>query len=72
MRPHLGPLVPEAFYYKWTHPDPRMDELHRAVSAAVEQAARDAEDPGATFYRVRELAETAAGRPPRLTEAWFC
>ena len=87
MRPHLGPLVPEAFYYKWTHPDPRMDELHRAVGAAVEQAARDAEDPGATFYRVRELAETAAGRPPRpvgpvlrperarpprLTEAWFC
>ena len=87
MRPHLGPLVPEAFYYKWTHPDPRMDELHRAVSTAVEQAARDAEDPGATFYRVRERAETAAGRPPRtagpvlrperarpprLTEAWFC
>jgi len=87
IRPHLGPLVPEAFYYKWTHPDPRTDELHRAVGAAVEQAARDAEDPGATFYRVRELAETAAGRPPRpvgpvlrperarpprLTEAWFC
>ena len=45
------------------------------------------QDPGATFYRVSELAETAAGRPPRpvgpvlrperarpprLTEAWFC
>jgi len=87
MRPYLGPLVPEAFYYKWAHPDPRMDELHRGVSALVEQAARDAEDPGVTVYRVRELAETAAGRaprpigpvlpperarPPRLTEPWFC
>lgn len=87
MQPHLGPLVPDAFYYEWVHPDPRMDDLHRAVSATVEQAARDAEDPGLTFHRVRRLAEGAAGReprrtapalapdrarPPRLTEPWFC
>jgi radical SAM superfamily enzyme YgiQ (UPF0313 family) len=87
MIPHLGPLVPDSFYYQWTHPDPRMDELHRAVSATVEQAARDNEDSGAPFYRVRRLAEVAAGRarprsgaplspdrarPPRLTEPWFC
>ena len=86
MRPYLGPLVPDAFYYAWSHPDPRIDDLHRAVSAAVEQAAREGEDTGVTFSRVRRLAEKAAGltprvaalpaperaRPPRLTEPWFC
>jgi hypothetical protein len=44
------------------------------------------EDAGATFYKVKTLARSAAGRPldvepalapdrrrpPRLTEAWFC
>ncbi len=87
MRPSLGLLVPEAFYYRWSHPDPHMDALHRAVTGTVEAAARDGEDPGVTFSRVRRLAEAAAGRepatvraalaperarPPRLTEPWFC
>ncbi len=87
MNPSLGPLVRDAFYYQWSHPDPRMDELHRMVSTVVEQAARDEEDPGVTFYRLWRTAEAAAGlppvrasatpapgrvRPPRLTEPWFC
>jgi radical SAM superfamily enzyme YgiQ (UPF0313 family) len=87
MTSHLGPLVREAFYYRWTHPDPRMDELQEVVSAEVEKAGRDGEDPGVTFYRVRRLSEAASGRepaeasttlapdrarPPRLTEPWFC
>jgi radical SAM superfamily enzyme YgiQ (UPF0313 family) len=87
MIPHLGRLVPEAFHYQWTHPDPRMDELHRTVAATVERASREEEDPGVTFYHVRRLAAAAAGmewaggpagltpgrpRPPRLTEPWFC
>jgi len=87
MIPYLGWLVPEAFHYEWTHRDPRMDELHRSVAAAVERASAEEEDPGVTFYRVRRLAETVAGteragepvglapgrpRPPRLTEPWFC
>jgi radical SAM superfamily enzyme YgiQ (UPF0313 family) len=87
MIPHLGRLVREAFHYEWTHPDPRMDELHRTVATTVERASGEAEDPGVTFDRVRRLAETAAGsergappaglaagrpRPPRLTEPWFC
>ena len=41
--------------YRWTHPDPRMDELHRAVSSLVEKAKTDA-DPALTFEQVRELA----------------
>jgi radical SAM superfamily enzyme YgiQ (UPF0313 family) len=87
MKPYLGPLVPDAFYYEWSHPDCRMDELHREVSALVEAAARASEDPGVTFCRIGRLAERAAGveptaasiplaperlRPPRLTEPWFC
>ncbi|HEX8089127.1 MAG TPA: CUAEP/CCAEP-tail radical SAM protein [Blastocatellia bacterium] len=84
----LGRLAQESFTYEWEHPDPRMDELHKQVSALVEQAARNDEDPAVTFYRVRELAYQARGdqdsvrsmpdiaplrlRPPRLTEAWFC
>lgn len=75
----LGALVPERLSYEWTHPDPRMDRLARDVFAAVEK--------GATFADIRALAEAAAqrppsvapvlerrvrGRPPRLSESWFC
>ena len=86
MRPHLGRLVAESFYHEWTHPDPRMDMLQRAVSQAAAAAADRREDPAATFYTVRGLAGVAAGLPvrpaptgassrsrvPRLTEPWFC
>lgn len=84
----LGPLIKESFTYDWRHPDPRMDELQRQVSALVEQATGGSEDSVATFYQVCDLAyalkgEAAASRkrapwdplrlkPPRLTEAWFC
>jgi radical SAM superfamily enzyme YgiQ (UPF0313 family) len=88
MRPHLRELVEDAFHYRWTHPDPRMDPLHADVSAAVAEAAERKEDPALTFARVVDLADAAAGlaperragaerepdrrRPPRLTEPWFC
>jgi len=84
----LGRLVQESFSHEWAHPDPRMDELHRRVSALVEQAAVRREDSVGTFYDILELAHVARGdapvarratrfdparlRPPRLTEAWFC
>ena len=86
--PHLRELVEDAFHYRWTHPDPRMDRLQEDVSAAVAEAAEGHEDPAVTFGTVVRLAETAAGlassrpaapglapdrrRPPRLTEPWFC
>jgi radical SAM superfamily enzyme YgiQ (UPF0313 family) len=86
MRPHLGRLIAESFSYEWTHPDPRMDALQRAVSQAVAVAAERREDAASTFYTVRALADEAAGvaprppatiavsrrRVPRLTEPWFC
>lgn len=85
--PHLGPLVPDAFAYQWTHPDPRMDHLHHEVTRLVEKAGGRDEDPAVTFERLLTLAYAAHGsppppsqplpspdrlRPPRLTEPWFC
>ena len=87
LRPYLGELVRDAFYYPWTHPDPRMDRLHREVSAAVARAAENGQDPALTFGAIVGLADAAAGhvsarpapappadrrRAPRLTEPWFC
>src|SRR5207245_2601421 len=39
IRPFLGGLDAAAFTYRWTHPDPRMDELPRAASALGQRAA---------------------------------
>jgi radical SAM superfamily enzyme YgiQ (UPF0313 family) len=87
MRPYLGELVEGSFYYRWTHPDPRVEALETAVAAVVGAAAERGEDAAVTFDRIRRLAEDAAGhparppaapppadrkRPPRLTEPWFC
>jgi len=79
LRPHLGPLVADAFHYRWTHPDPRMDQLHADVSALVAAAAEQKEDAAVTFGRIQDLAfDTPRRRPtprrsaPRLTEAVFC
>lgn len=84
----LGQLIQESFSYEWAHPDPRLDELHKQVSAVVEQAAGRNEDASETFNDILELAYAGRGsvpsvrlrvpidplglRPPRLTEAWFC
>jgi len=88
VRPFLGPLDQAAFTYQWTHPDPRMDALHRTVTSLVEESTKADEDPALTFARIRALAyatrdggrpavvpgQTAPGRsrPPRLSEPWFC
>jgi radical SAM superfamily enzyme YgiQ (UPF0313 family) len=87
MRPHLGELVEADFYYRWTHPDARMDALQDAVASAVRDAAARGEDSLVTFRAIRRLADEAAGlapaaapalsradhpRAPRLTEPWFC
>ena len=84
IRPSLGPLDRASFSYRWSHPDPRMDDLQQLASRLVEASV--SEDAGATFYKVKALARSAAGRPlrvepalapdrrrpPKLTEAWFC
>ena len=84
--PFLGPLDPEALTYRWTHPDPRMDQLEADVSALVEAAAEASTPAADTFARIHQLAATIAGidlpahkprlrlsaPPPHLTEPWFC
>ena len=76
-----------AFSYTWTHPDARMDELHKTVNALVENDARAGVDTLETFYRIWALAADIHGNrhtplgfhskeahqpAPRITEAWFC
>jgi radical SAM superfamily enzyme YgiQ (UPF0313 family) len=88
IRPFWGVLDQHKFSYRWAHPDPRMDELHRTISATVEQATRSDENPAITFDRVCECAYAMRGDEtpvfvsstvfdqrrtvPRLTEPWFC
>ena len=81
---HRGPLDEAALTYRWTHPDPRMDQLQKDVAKLVEEDAQAGEDAATTFYRIRELAHGRAPldvvcslpadrvRAPRMTEAWFC
>ncbi len=82
-RPHLGPLDEAAFSYRWQHPDPRMDRLHKEVSALVAKDAAEKVDAATTFFRIKQLATgrpatlpvaTLLTRPPapRMTESWFC
>ncbi len=82
--PYRGPLDEAAFTYRWTHPDPRMDQLQKDVAQLVEHDAQAGEDTAATFYRVKDLAygrqpvELACSlsadrqRAPRMSESWFC
>ena len=86
MKPHLGSLDQSAFSYHWSHPDPRMDELHKTVSSLVERDSQAGVDPCETFYCIWELAANLHGdvsperrlflgdrdKAPRLTEPWFC
>lgn len=88
MTPYLGPLVQEAFTYRWRHPDPRIDLLQSQFREEVERATQAGEDPLLIFHQLKELAAAMGeGRPsrkvevsvpaerdlpPRLTEPWFC
>src|SRR5262249_36772570 len=65
LRAFLGELVEGQFYHRWTHPDPRMEALHAAVSSLIAEAADRREDVAVTFQRVRELADQGAGATPR-------
>jgi radical SAM superfamily enzyme YgiQ (UPF0313 family) len=82
----LRDLDQPLFTYRWTHPDPRMDQLQRDVANIVEKAASKQKDASSAFMSIWKIAHTAAGleapaiptpnrirpRPPRLTESWFC
>jgi radical SAM superfamily enzyme YgiQ (UPF0313 family) len=85
-RPWLRALEPEAFGYRWEHPDPRMDALYAQVIAIVEEATRRKSDAAATIEAIRRAAYETAGLAlprgatdrrarrfvPKLSEPWFC
>lgn len=58
----VEPFDPAALAWPWTHPDPCMDRLHAEVMALVGDPGDAPEDRFATFQRIWELTETAAGR----------
>jgi radical SAM superfamily enzyme YgiQ (UPF0313 family) len=84
MKPYLAALDQASFSYRWTHPDPGMDQLQREVASLVEKDARSGMDPAWTFYRVKALADgrdpaavcpllpPERQRAPRMSEPWFC
>jgi len=64
MLPHLEESAESAsFSHAWSHPDSRMDALHRAITAEVERAAHDQEDPRLTFRRIGRCFRSTAGAP---------
>jgi hypothetical protein len=71
MRPHLRELIPQAFAWKWTHPDPGMDRLYADVFRVVAKGAGFDEVCGIAGY-ARRAVPRARRKVPRLTEPWFC
>jgi radical SAM superfamily enzyme YgiQ (UPF0313 family) len=81
VRALAGDFDDASLCHPWRHPDGRVDELHRAVFAAVQENAEDRVD---VFERVWALANQALGTPserraaparvtvPYLTEPWYC
>lgn len=63
LEPFLGDFDTESLSYAWAHPDPRMDDLQRAVAAAVERAGCAGEPPEQTLAAIERLALAAADRP---------
>lgn len=84
----LGELEPEAYTYRWQHPDPRMDSLQQTVHAIVEQGETRQADPIETFFHLKAVTLAVLGQDfnvpaavqnygtrkvlPHLTESWFC
>jgi len=83
MRRHVGAFDPKTLTYRWSHPDPRVDALHREVETLV--GSRLTADRRTTFDAISRLAHDRAGTPrpaskpardgatvPFLNEPWYC
>jgi radical SAM superfamily enzyme YgiQ (UPF0313 family) len=85
MRAHVSRFDPATLTYRWAHPDPRVDALHRDVTALV--GMRLTADRRAVFAEIAALAHDRAGLPlphgdsrpararatvPYLNEPWYC
>ena len=78
IRALLDPFDAESLTFPWRHPDPRVDDLQRAVMQIVGGAAHASR--GDTFDRILTLATGSEDRParakgampPYMTEGWYC
>jgi len=84
MRAHTGAFDAETLTYRWTHPDPRVDELQHDVMTLV--GTRLTADRRQVFDEVRAIAHDRAKLPcppdtrpararatvPYLNEPWYC
>lgn len=85
--PHIDGYDADALQWRWSHPDPAMDELQDRLESRVAQATEAGEAPAATFVDLATQIRRAAGRDdaeageipvgavegrPRMTEPWFC
>ncbi len=83
LQPYVNDFDEAALAYRWTHPDPRVDQLWEQVF----RLAKDGQDPeqyrSEIFERVWQIACEAAGERrelptfsrqpmPHLSENWFC
>jgi radical SAM superfamily enzyme YgiQ (UPF0313 family) len=81
----LGALDREAFTYRWTHPDPRMEALSGASARLVKDGVQRKLDDGELFDALWTQTLAVAGQTrgaarakrdavpgPRLSESWFC
>ena len=87
VRTLLGPFDPEYLSYRWDHPDPRVDRLHRDITRIVTRGQAKNAVRREIFGRIWAHANTALDRPfppfdpavvaspatvPYLTEPWYC
>jgi len=83
MRSCISGFDPGTLTHRWSHPDPRVDELHREVTAVVGMKLsanrRAAFDMISTVAHARAGISRPASRPrrdratvPYLNEPWYC
>jgi radical SAM superfamily enzyme YgiQ (UPF0313 family) len=78
VRDLVDPFDAKSLTFPWRHPDPRVDDLQRAVMQVVSGAAHASR--GDTFDRILALASGSGDRParvkrampPYMTEGWYC
>jgi radical SAM superfamily enzyme YgiQ (UPF0313 family) len=83
MRRHITAFDPATLTHRWTHPDRRVDDLHREVTAIV--GMNLTANRRTVFARIHALAHERAGRAfmspkpardratvPYLNEPWYC
>jgi len=77
IRDLIDPFDAESLTFPWRHPDPRVDDLQRAVMRLAGAPSASRAD---TFDRILALATGTADRParakgaipPYMTEGWYC